>query len=206
MRILSLFLLFLSLNLAAQEQLSNPQIAEFQKEITAKANELESLEANFIQTKRMKMITGKNVSKGKLYYREPETLKWEYTTPKAYELLFISGELHINDGGEKSLRNIGSNKLFDKMAKLITGSVNGKLLQDNENFKISYTRCEGQIQALIIPKDEQLKRMFSEIHMLFNTKDLVEKVSLMEESGDATIIEFKDIKMNQSIPASIFNP
>ncbi|SHF94929.1 outer membrane lipoprotein carrier protein [Salegentibacter echinorum] len=206
MRILSLLLLLLSLNLIAQDRLSKSQVAEFQKEITTKTNDLQSLEANFIQTKRIKMITGENISKGKLYYKAPKTLKWEYAEPKVYELLFIDGELHLKDVGEKSRRNLGSNKLFDKMAKLITGSVNGKLLQDNESFEVSYSRCEGKVQALIIPKDAQLQEMFSEIHLLFNTKKVVEKVSLMEQSGDATIIDFKDIKVNQPIPDSIFNP
>jgi len=206
MRILKFLLLFFCLNLAAQEQLSKDEVAQFQEKMMAKANNLESLQADFQQTKKMEMITEETVSQGKLYYQKPDTLKWEYNNPQDYTILFVSGELHINDAGDKSVRNTNSNKLFGKIAKLITGSVNGKLLQDNENFDISYTRENSLISSIIIPKDKNLKAMFAEIQMQFNADDMVEKVSLIEESGDATIIEFSNVVLNKEIPSSVFQP
>ncbi|MBZ9729632.1 outer membrane lipoprotein carrier protein LolA [Salegentibacter sp. JZCK2] len=206
MRILNILLLFLSLNLVAQEELSKEEVTKFQEEMLAKANKLETLEADFVQTKKIEMITEESVSRGKLYYQNPEKLKWEYAEPQDYIILFIEGELHINDAGDKSVRNTNSNKLFDKIAKLITGSVNGKLLQDNENFDISFTRENDLVSALIIPKDKNLKAMFAEIHLLFNGENIVEQVNLMEESGDATIIEFSNISINRDIPATVFEP
>ncbi len=206
MRILNFLLLFLSLNLVAQEELSKEEVNKFQEEMLVKANDLETLEADFIQTKKIEMITEESVSRGKLYYQKPEKLKWKYSEPQDYIILFIEGELHINDSGDKSVRNTSSNKLFDKIAKLITGSVNGELLQDNENFDISFTRENDLLSALIIPKDKNLKAMFAEIHLLFNGENIVEQVNLMEEAGDATIIEFSNIKINQNIPSAVFRP
>lgn len=206
MRILNILLLFLSLNLCAQEELSKEEISQFQEEMLQKANQLETLEADFIQTKKIEMIRDESISRGKLYYQNPEKLKWEYSEPQDYKILFIEGELHINDAGDKSVRNTSSNKLFDKMAKLITGSVNGKLLQDNDNFDISYSRENKLISAILIPKDKNLKAMFSEIHLLFNDENIVKQVTLMEEAGDATYIEFSNIKINQDIPGSVFEP
>ena len=206
MRILNVLLLFLSLNLVAQEELSKEEVFQFQEKMMAKANNLETLQADFQQTKKIQMITEETVSLGKLFYQNPETLNWEYKEPQDYKILFIAGELHINDAGDKSVKNTDSNKLFGKIAKLITGSVNGKLLQDNENFEISYSREKELITAIIIPKDKNLKAMFSEIQMQFNTEDMVEEVSLIEESGDATIIEFSNILLNKEIPDEVFQP
>lgn len=206
MRILNILLLFLSLNLTAQEKLSNEEKAEFQAEMMTKANNLETLEADFVQTKKMDMIMENAVSRGKLYYQNPEKLKWEYTKPLNYVIIFAEGELYINDAGNKSVRNTSSNKLFDKIAKLITGSVNGKLLQDNNNFEISFIRESDLISSVIIPKDKNLKAMFAEIHLKFDKENIVKQVSLIEETGDATIIKFNNIKINQEIPASVFRP
>ncbi|PRX47389.1 LolA family protein [Salegentibacter salegens] len=206
MRILNILFLFLSLNLAAQEELSKDEISQFQKEMLTKTKDLLTLEADFIQTKKIAMITDESVSRGKIYYQNPEKLKWEYAEPKDYVILFIEEELHIDDAGDKSVRNTSSNKLFDKIAKLITGSVNGKLLQDNENFDISYTRNNNLISALIIPKDKNLKAMFAEIHLSFNKENIVEQVDLKEEAGDMTTIEFSKIKINHEIPPTVFEP
>ncbi|SKB32992.1 outer membrane lipoprotein carrier protein [Salegentibacter holothuriorum] len=206
MRILSLLFLFFSLNLFAQQEISETEIAQFQGKMIAKANELKTLQANFIQTKKMEMITDETVSRGKLYYQNSEKLKWEYTEPQDYVIFLISDELHINDAGDKSVRNIASSKLFGKIAKLITGTISGKLLQDNENFNFSYFKENDKIIAVIIPKDKHLKQIFSEIQMQFNAESLVEKVSLIEESGDATVIEFSEIQWNKEIPPSVFQP
>lgn len=206
MRILSLLLLFFSLNLAAQQKPSNEKVTQFQEKITAKTNDIETLQANFVQTKKMEMITGETVSKGQLFYKNPGKLKWKYTEPQDYVILFLEGELHINNAGDKSIRNTDSNKLFSKIANLIMGSVNGKLLQDQENFNIVYLQENENILALITPKDENLQQMFSEIQMLFNSENLVKKVILMEESGDSTIIEFSEIQLNKEIPTSVFQP
>ncbi|MDX1720967.1 MAG: outer-membrane lipoprotein carrier protein LolA, partial [Salegentibacter mishustinae] len=74
------------------------------------------------------------------------------------------------------------------------------------NFDISYFKENDNIIAVIIPKDEHLSQMFSEIQMQFNAENLVGKVSLMEESGDATVIEFSEIQWNKHIPSSVFQP
>jgi outer membrane lipoprotein carrier protein len=154
----------------------------------------------------MEMIADETVSRGKLYYQNPEKLKWKYTEPQDYVIILIEGELHINDAGDKSVRNTASSKLFSKIANLLTGTISGKLLQENENFNFSYLKENENIIAVIIPRDEHLKQMFSEIHMQFNAENLVEKVSLMEESGDATVIEFSEIQWNKDIPSSVFQP
>ncbi|TDN89426.1 outer membrane lipoprotein carrier protein [Salegentibacter sp. 24] len=206
MRILNIFLLLLSLNLAAQKKLSKEEVLKFQEEMITSTNNLETLETDFIQIKQIEMMKEESVSRGKLYYQNPEKLKWEYTEPLEYIILYLEGDLHINDSGDKIVRNTSSNKLFDKIAKLITGSVNGKLLQNNQDFEISYTQENNLISALIVPKDKSLKAIFSEIYLLYNESNIVEKVSLKEESGDATIIEFSNIKINQNIPDTIFKP
>ena len=206
MRILNLLLLFCSFNLLAQQELSKAEIDQFREDVTAKANELETLQANFVQTKKMEMITDETVSHGKLFYQKPDKLKWEYKEPQDYVILLVGNELHINDAGDKSVRNTTSNKLFGKIAKLITGSVNGNLLDDTENFNFSYLKENNYIITSIVPKDSHLKQMFAEIQMKFNRENLVEKVSLIEESGDATVIEFKEMELNKKIPTSVFQP
>lgn len=53
MRILNILFLFLSLNLAAQEELSKDEISQFQKEMLTKTKDLLTLEADFIQLRKL---------------------------------------------------------------------------------------------------------------------------------------------------------
>lgn len=205
MRILKIILFFLpALMLAQNSQLTNAEVKEFKQEVSKHAENLESLSSDFTQTKHMQLMEEEAVSEGKLFYRTPDVLKWEYHSPYNYKILFKEKELHINDDGEKSVTSLRSNKMFNKLLNLISGSVNGKLLEDPENFRITYYRNGENVQAVIEPQDASIRGMFNEIILIFNGNHVVDSVKLMEENGDFTQIKFKNITLNPDLDASVF--
>lgn len=184
--------------------MSDAEKTRFMREVAVKANNLESLSSDFTQTKFIQLMEDKAVSKGKLFYKAPNILKWEYAIPYDYKILFRENQLHINDNGDKSVTNLKANKLMEKLVGLISGSVNGKLVADYENFDVSFTRNGKSISALIIPKDPAIKQMFDKIIMVFNQENILNSVRLMEEGGDYTHIDFKNIKINTPLEDSVF--
>ncbi|WP_300437643.1 outer membrane lipoprotein carrier protein LolA [Christiangramia sp.] len=205
MRIIKLFIFLFSLNLLSQNAaLNNSETKTFKANVIEKSNDINSFSADFLQVKHMKMMAGTPESHGKVYYRSPNTLKWEYTRPYDYQLLFKNSKLFIVEDGQLSEVDLSSNKLFDKMGELVAGSVNGKILMADKDFDISYHHAGENVKALIIPKDENLKGMFKEIWIYFNRKHLINSVKLIDPSGDYTEISMKNIKINQPIPSSVF--
>lgn len=205
MRTLKIILFLLpALALAQNAQLSNAEVETFKQEVAKHAEDLQTLSTEFTQTKYMELMENEAVSEGKLYYKNPDVLKWEYREPYTYKILFKDGQLHLNDDGKKSVTSLKSNKLFGKLLSLISGSVNGKLLEDPENFEVKYTRSGKYIEAVITPIDPSIKDMFSEIILLFNGEYLVDSVKLMEDSGDYTQINFRDISINKEIEDQVF--
>lgn len=205
MRIIKLFIFLFSINLLSQNAtLNNSETKTFKANVIEKSNDINSFSADFLQVKHMKMMDGTPESHGKVYYRSPNTLKWEYTRPYDYQLLFKNSKLFIVEDGQLSEVDLSSNKLFDKMGELVAGSVNGKILMADKDFDISYHHAGENVKALIIPKDENLKGMFKEIWIHFNRKHLINSVKLIDPSGDYTEISMKNIKINQPIPSSVF--
>ncbi len=205
MRILKILIFFISLTAFGQEtQLSKAEVEVFQKEMAHQAETLQTLMADFVQSKHMQMMDEAAESKGRVYFRSPNVLKWVYYNPYNYQILFKDHHLFINDEGHKSVTDTNANKLFGKLVNLISGSVNGKLLEDCDNFKISYYRLNGAVMARMVPKDENIAQMFDEIVLIFNGENLVKIVKLKEESGDFTRIEFSNIRVNQEIAPQVF--
>lgn len=205
MRILKIIILLLPAMLLAQTTtLTKTEIINFHKGVSHHTTTLESLSSDFVQTKYMQLMEKEAVSTGKLYYRSPDILKWEYQTPYNYILLFKEAQLFINDDGDKSVTSLKSNKLFEKLLALISGSVNGKLMADTENFDISYSRSGNSVSAVIVPRDASLKSMFNEIILVFDADHLLDSVKLMEEAGDYTQIKFKNISINPSLDPAVF--
>lgn len=205
MHIFKILVFFISAIAIAQPvSLSNAEISGFKKEVALQVENLETLSSDFIQTKHIQLMEDKMVSTGRLFYKFPNILKWEYKDPYHYVMIFKENQLFVNDEGDKSISNLKSNKLFEKLVLLISGSVNGKLLADPENFDVKYYKAGSSISAVIVPKDPSLKQMFNEIILVFNSEHYIDSVKLMEEEGDFTEIEFRNIKMNNDLKGSVF--
>ena len=205
MRIVKLCIFFFSIGMLAQNgTLNNSEKQAFKASVIKKSNNIDSFSAEFSQKKHMKTMDGSPESEGKVYYKSPSTLKWEYTRPYDYQLLFKDSKLFIVEEGQLSEVDLSSNKLFDKMGELVAGSVNGKILMADKDFDITYHHAGQNVKALIIPKDEGLKDMFKEIWINFNQEHLIRSVRLIDPSGDYTEISMKNIKINQPIPPSVF--
>lgn len=205
MHILRILIFFISaIAIAQPAPLTASEISGFKKEVAVQAENLETLSSDFIQTKYIQLMEDNSISKGRLYYKSPNILKWEYKDPFQYIMIFKENQLFINDEGDKSISNLRSNKLFEKLVSLISGTVNGKLLADPENFDVRYFKAGNSISAVIVPKDPSLKQMFHEIILIFNKEHHINSVRLMEEEGDFTEIEFINIKLNNDLKDSVF--
>ncbi|MBT8319394.1 MAG: outer membrane lipoprotein carrier protein LolA [Gramella sp.] len=205
MRIIKLFIFLFSLNMLAQNATLNSSEKEaFKSSVIEKSNNINSFSAEFSQVRYMKTMDATPESQGKVYFRSPNTLKWEYTNPYDYQLLFKDSKLFIVEEGQLSEVDLSSNKLFDKMGELVAASLNGKILMADKDFNITYHHANQNVRALIIPKDENLREMFQEIWINFNAEHIIKSVRLIDPSGDYTEIAMKNIKINQPIPSSVF--
>lgn len=204
MRILKLVVLLISAAGFAQTPLTEAETIKFKEIVSKRSESLESLSSEFVQTKYIKMMKGAAISSGRLYYMAPDILKWEYTQPYNYKILFKDDKLFINDDGYKSITDLKSNKLFEKLVTLISGSINGKLLEDKKNYEVSYFKTTNLISAVIVPKDNSIRDMFNQIILLFDRNLVVITVRLMEASGDYTEIDFKKIRFNHSVSPTVF--
>lgn len=205
MRILRILIfLITAVSFSQQMKLTPTERSNFTQTVAHKAETLENFSGDFTQTKHIGMMKEEAVSTGKMYYLAPNMLKWEYKNPYNYKLLFKDNQLFIDDDGEKSVTSLKSNKLFEQLISLISGSVNGKLLNDLENFEITYQKNGKTTTATVIPKDDQLKNMFKEIILIFNKDHIIETVKLVEEAGDYTQIDFKNIKLNGNLDKTVF--
>ena len=205
MRIIKLIVFFISaLAFSQNAPLSDSETIQFKENVSQRSEVLKSLSSDFFQSKYIQLMQGAALSNGKLFYKAPNILKWEYSTPYNYHILFKENQLFINDDGDKSVSNLKSNKLFEKLVNLISGSINGGLLADKNNYDVAYFKTGNYITALIVPKDPAMRQMFREIILVFNKEYLVNSVKLMEDSGDFTEIYFKNIRINQKLKDSVF--
>ncbi|WP_313095052.1 outer membrane lipoprotein carrier protein LolA, partial [Empedobacter sp.] len=147
-----ILLAFFHLTIFAQEsKMSNAEIENFKKDIIADSKKIQTLTADFTQYKVMSFLDKPIVSKGKLYLQNPKAMRWNYTQPIDYNVIFNNGKIYINDEGKKSSVDLQGNKKFEKLNQLIVGSVSGNLFDTND-FIITFAKTDKSRIAKFQPK------------------------------------------------------
>ena len=198
---------FFSLAIFAQEsKMTNTEIENFKKDVIADSKKIETLTADFTQYKVMSFLDKPIISKGKLYLKNPKSMRWNYSQPIDYNVIFNNGKIYINDEGKKSSVDLQGNKKFEKLNQLIVGSVSGNLFDTND-FVISYAKTDKARIAKLQPKMKDVKKYIKEIQLTFYSgQSTVTEVKLIEPSNDYTKILFTNKSLNKTINASVFTP
>ncbi|MBO5233225.1 MAG: outer membrane lipoprotein carrier protein LolA [Prevotella sp.] len=173
--------------------------------ISRSAAAMKSMQADFVQTKHLKMLGEKMVSTGRMRYRQSDKLRWEYTSPYAYTFILNGNSVLMKKGNRSDVVDVNRNKMFREIARIMMSSVVGDCLTDKKSFKVSMTTARNTCTATLIPQKKELKAVFTRIVLTFDSRtSMVTKVTMYEKNGDRTEIVLKNAKANTAINAAEF--
>ena len=199
-----LVFLFVAIGFAQEVELSQQEADELRNNVKIKSEDKSTIESEFIQLKHLDFLSNDIESSGMLYYKSPNSIKWQYQKPFVYSATFKGDKLYINDAGKKSDLDLNSNKAFKSLNNLVVRSVKGDLFDDAE-FEISYFKDDKNFSVHFIPKDKKLRAFISEFVIGFDkTSFEVLTVKMYENSEDYTLLIFKNQEFNQPISDAIF--
>lgn len=207
---IKIFILLIFLNvcsfksLAQEQKMNESEIVVFKQSVAVVSKKIKTLSTDFVQYKHLDFLSKDIETSGKMVFKEPNLLLWQYKKPYSYSIVFKNGKILINDEGKKSAVDIRNSKLFGKINKLIVGSVSGDLFDDKE-FSISYFKNKDQNVTKFIPKDATLKKYIKQIELTFDKEDAtVVQVKLLESSADFTRIVLKNKIINAKVDEASF--
>lgn len=189
---------------AQQQKMTPAEITAFKNAVNATAGNTTALTTDFVQYKHMEFLAKDIETSGKMTFKAPNSLLWQYVKPYRYSIVFRNNKISINDDGKKSSMDTGSSRMFDKLNKLIVGSVNGNMFNENE-FDISFFKGSGHNITKLVPRDAALKKYIKQMELYFDKRThMVTEVKMTEPSDDYTKIIFKNKVINAPVPDSVF--
>jgi len=112
------FLLTISSIVFDQEQkMTASEITEFKATIEKESKTIKTIKTDFVQYKHMDFLSKDIETSGKMSFKAPNLLNWQYTKPYNYSIVFKNNKVFINDQGKKSTIDAGSSKIFEKLIK-----------------------------------------------------------------------------------------
>ena len=127
---------FSVLSMTAQTKLTKEQEKVVLEKMEKSSNALHSLHCDFVQSKKMKILNKEMISKGVLYFKKPDKIRWQYTTP--YDYTFIMNGDKVQIKSSKSTKNIDiqGNKIFRQVTSIILNTITGGGLKNSPDFDV----------------------------------------------------------------------
>jgi len=200
-------ILFYGISNAQEEDFKQVQdITKAQTELAKLSENTQSIQSKFIQEKHLSFLTENIISKGEFYFKSPNQLRWEYSEPFEYIIVFNDKNIYIKDEDKISTFDTESNKMFAEINNMMIGSIQGDLFTDSERFDVKYFENTNQYLLELNPKLPEMKSMLKTIKIYIDKSNIsVAKIKMIESSDDYTSIDFINRKLNQTIDNERFN-
>lgn len=187
--------------------------AQTWENIQASAGTITSVETGFTQTKYLPILNKPLISKGKLWYQAPGSLRWEYISPIHSILLMHNGRVKrvTQDPRTHQFREEPGEGLDAMQVVLgeITQWLNGRF-DDNPMFT---ARLEPGGKIVLTPKQKGFGEVIQRIEVTLDTQPgqqsgqqqgMIRRILIYESETAYTDLSFDGTKLNQSIDESVF--
>jgi outer membrane lipoprotein-sorting protein len=181
-------------------------IVTFKSKLNSISAEVVTIESDFIQEKKLSVLTNALVSKGHFCFRKENNIRWEYLEPYRYLIIISGDKIYIKEDKDQKQYDIQSNKMFREMNRFIAGCIQGDILKNDKEYRVGYFEDDHYFFVTLVPASEKMRQMLNEVQIWFDRHDLtVSRIRMIESGGDYTKIDFTSKKLNTDIPLEKFN-
>jgi len=174
------------------------------QQIKAVSQNVRSIETDFVQTKHISFMDEALVSKGKLFFKRPDKMRWEYTDPFSYAIVINGDGISILDDQKVKHYDASANMLFGRIKEVIMNMVNGKMFDDSD-YHTTIEKTDGLYKVHFETVNPAMKDYIASIDLFFTANDYqLSKIRMNEASGDDTVVKFTNRRLNQPVADSCF--
>lgn len=190
---------------SAATSLSATEQQQVIDKINAATAAMKTMTCSFVQTKQLSMLNDKMVSRGRMLYKQPDKLRWEYSSPYSYIFILNGTKVYVGTSDHKDVIDTTQNKIFKEVARIMMSTVTGKALSNTVDFTVSVTSTDSTWEVTLLPRKKEMKQMFSKINLMFGkSKMMISEINIYEKNGDRTNIKLTNIVANGTVNESAF--
>ncbi len=163
--------------------------------IAESAARLTALDCDFVQTRESSLLEEKAVSSGRMTFRRPGLLVWEYLNPFKMKFTSDGKSVTLERDGKVQPAGSGQNRIMREMARMIVGNIEGRVLLDESMFENEVSAEGGAITVVLRPKIKDMKKMWTALVLTYDSVTMTARsFEMFEQSGDVTTITFSNAK------------
>lgn len=174
------------------------------RELQQSASQLKTFKCQFTQEKTLTLLDEVLTSHGTIVFKQINKLRIEYTSPYKYLLVINGDKVYIKDDQSSNAFSAGNNHLFKTIQRIMMDCIRGTIL-DNKSFKYNIFIGDKYYLVEMMPLSKDLNQIFKSFRVYIDKKDhLVDKLEMLENTGDISLFKFKTKIINPNIADAEF--
>ena len=181
------------------------KLAALLQRVTATQLATTSLEAVFEQRRVSRLLAEPSVMSGRFYFRAPDLVRWEYTSPRQMTVLINEGVAITYRPAEKRAERVEVGRVQRRVFRLMGAAEPLDALRQYFSFTLRDPGDGANYSLVLRPTVSQLKKRIAELTVeIDRVRFLPVAVSYSEADGDTTAYVFSDISRNAPIADEMF--
>ena len=177
--------------------------AEFERELKAKNSGITSIHAEMTQTREVAVLADVVTKEGDFYYLEPNNILLSFDDGDYIKL--TAEWFEMKSGANVTKRSTSSNPMLKQLSTMLTACMKGDMTNIAKGFTPTVTKSDKEWSVVLKPERGKGAVKIAEVELIFDRKDMsINRLKMVEKSGDYTMYTFKNKQFNVTIDGQIF--
>lgn len=166
---------------------------------------LRTIEASFVQRKESLLLVAPEESQGTFAYQAPDRVRWDFSAPRDTVVIIRGNQMltWYRDLGRAERMNVG--RQADQVLQHMSAANSIDRLQQYFTLSAAFPRDDRPYRLELEPRFSRVAKRLKGMTIGFDRESFVPvMLEIVEPDGDATALQFEDIRINQAIPPERF--
>jgi outer membrane lipoprotein carrier protein len=182
-----------------------PAVGDIAQKLQSSYENAKDLKADFVQEAMIKSIKKTQREEGKVFFKNPKNMLWEYTKPQGKKMVINSQKAWLYLSNEKVVYTQKSESIFQSKFLINFFSGSGKLKND---FVIKYAEPkaydkDGNYLLVLTPREKTAACNLIKLTIDKNNFYILQ-VSFDDVMGNTTTLKFSNISINTGLSQKMF--
>jgi len=181
-------------------------LVQFTKRLAAAGKHTKTLQADFVQRKRLRLFRTEVTSRGRLHYRRPDKLRWETYPPDASVLLIIGSKAELRLPGERPRTvDLRRDEAMKAVVEQLMVWLGARSADSRARWHGAVKRKSHGYRLLLRPSVPTLKKHIQSMLVEFDKDLLLNVVEVKHPGGDKSVITLTNMRTNPLLPKGILD-
>ena len=195
-------------NVPGDKTISGAEKVRWFEEVRDRQKGITGLSAAVVQRKRDPLLKNEVVSRGRLSFRKPASLRWEVESPER-RIVVMDGRTvttYYPKRREAERRDMQDDFASHAALGFFESGISASLPELERRFHVDLFRSDGEVVLRLIPRSKMLSRVIASIRI---QQDPVEwrprRIVVEGARGDRTETTFSGVTLNPEFPPDTFS-